>query len=69
MTKVQFFEFGSKSPLDPKFGPRGPNPPKTDCWGPGESIDAHIVGFGEKIFFLQKVKKKWKKSEKKVNKK
>ena len=36
---------GSKSPLDPKFGPRGPNPPKIDCWGPGESLDTHIVGF------------------------
>ena len=48
MTKVQIFEFGSKSPLDPKFGPRGPNHPKTDCWGPGESIDTHIVGFCEK---------------------
>ena len=47
--KVQIFEFGSKSPLDPKFGPRGPNLPKTDCWGPGESIDTHIVGFQEKI--------------------
>ena len=38
-------EFGSKSPLDPKFGPWDPNPLKTDCWGPGESIDTHIVGF------------------------
>ena len=42
MTKVQIFEFGSKSPLDPKFGPRGPNPPKTDCLGPGESVDTHF---------------------------
>ena len=21
-----------------------------DCWGPGESVDTHIVGFGDKKF-------------------
>ena len=45
MTKVQIFLFGSQRPLDPKFGTQGPNPPNTDCCGPGKSIDTHIVGF------------------------
>ena len=33
----------------PKIWPRGPNYLKYECWGPGESIDSHIVGFCEKI--------------------
>ena len=36
-------------PLDPKFGPRGRNYLKYEFWGPGKSIDTHIVRFCEKI--------------------
>ena len=43
--KVLIFEFGAKRPLGPKFGPEGPNHPKTDSWGPGKSIDTHIIEF------------------------
>ena len=40
--------------MDPKFGPRGLNPPKTDNWGPGESIDTHIVGLVQILEFGSK---------------
>ena len=35
--------------LGPKIWPWGPNHLRNDHWGPGESIDTHIVGFCEKI--------------------
>ena len=57
MRKLKIFEFGAKGPLDQKFGPgvqitiwpRGPNCLKYDCWGPGESIDTHMMGPVENI--------------------
>ena len=36
-------------PLDPKFGPRGRNYLKYEFWGPGKSIDTHIVRLREKF--------------------
>ena len=55
---MQIFEIGAKRPLDPKSGPRGPNPQKPDCLGPGESVDTHIVEFSEKSadFFVWSLK-------------
>ena len=49
MRKLQIFEFWGQRALGPKIWSRGPNYLKYECWGPGESIDTHIVGFCEKI--------------------
>ena len=46
MRKLQIFEIGAKRPLGHKFGPRGLNCLKNDCWGPGDSI---LWGFVRKV--------------------
>ena len=47
---MQIFEFGAKRPLDPKFGPGGPNHLKTDCLGPGESSRDRYARIYDKNF-------------------
>ena len=61
MRKVQIFFSWHQKVLGPKIWTQGPNHLKTNCWGPGESIDTHIVGFCEKIanFFNLRSKAPW----------
>ena len=35
--------------LGPNIWTQGPNHLKYECWGPGKSIDTHILRFCEKI--------------------
>merc|ERR1711994_753249 len=47
--KIAFFQIWGQRALGPKIWPRGPNCLKYDCWGPGKSIDPHIMGPVENI--------------------
>merc|ERR1711994_1121339 len=47
--KIAIFKIWGQRALGPKICPRGPNCLKYDCWGPGKSIDTHIVGPVENI--------------------
>ena len=46
---MQFFLIWGQWALGTKIWPQGLNYLKYECWGPGESIDTHFVGFCEKI--------------------